>query len=76
MAMRREVRCIYCAIFKTPGIQLDIREIVSFYNDYNEFRKKILENEAAPSTIKTQLVPIKVPQYIEWVKQYLVMEKG
>lgn len=73
--MRREVRCLYCAVFKVPGKQMDIKQIIGFYDDYNEFRKKILENESAPSTIKTQLVPIKTPQYIEWAKQYLIEEK-
>ena len=73
MAMRREVRCIYCAIFKNRE-QLDLREMVGFYDDYNEFRKKILANNAAPSTIKTQIIPIKVPQYVEWVKKFLIKE--
>ena len=71
MALRRELRYIYCAIFKLPGQQTDIRELISFYDEYNTFRKRMLDNKVVPSTIKTQLLPIKVPQYMAWVKQFV-----
>lgn len=74
MAIKRQVRCTYCAVFKN-GEQLDLREIIGFYDDYNEFRKRILENKSAPSTIKTQILPVDVPQYIEWIRKFLIEEK-
>jgi len=74
-AMRREVRCLYCAVFKASGRQENIKEMVGWYDRYNAFRKEVLESESAPSTIKTQVVPIKTPQYIKWVKQYIIEEK-
>ena len=73
MKIKREVRFIYLAVFRA-GKQVDIRDLIKFYEDYDEFRKKILLNDAAPSTIKTQLTPIQKPKYLEWVGQYLIGE--
>lgn len=74
MALRRELRYIYCAVFKHAE-QADIRRLINFYDEYSAFRKRILEDASAPSTIKTQLVPIKPPQYIAWVKQFIKDDK-
>jgi len=70
MALRRELRYLYSAVFKYTE-QADIRKLINFYDEYSAFRKRILEDASAPSTIKTQLVPIKPPQYITWIKQFI-----
>jgi hypothetical protein len=74
MAMRRELRWIYKALLKPEGEVVNIRELISLYDRYNEFRKEIQESKVAPGTLKNSLPPLKMPNYLEWLSQYIIRE--
>jgi len=69
MAMKREVRCTYLAVLKENAMIVGVDELINFYEDYAKFRQKMLNNTAAPNSLKAQLQPISMPQYVEWLKK-------
>lgn len=71
MAVKREVRNSYLALLKSEGKMIQIRDLIRFYDEYDDFRGRLINNPAAPSSLKVQLPPIRVPQYVEWIKRYL-----
>ena len=71
MAVKREVRNSYLALLKSESKIVQVKDLIRFYDEYDEFRNKLLSNPAAPSSLKVQLPPIRVPQYVEWMKRYL-----
>lgn len=74
MAMRREIRWVYKALLKPDGKVVNVQELISLYDRYNEFRKEIQESDVAPGTLKASLPPLKMPNYLEWLSQYIVRE--
>jgi len=70
MSIRREVRNSYLALLKTEGKAIDVKDLIRFYDEYDEFRNRLLANPAAPSSLKVQLPPIRVPQYVAWMKKF------
>lgn len=70
MAIKREVRNSYLALLKTEGQALEVKDLLRFYDEYEEFRNRLLTNPAAPSSLKVQLPPLRVPQYVEWMKRF------
>lgn len=71
MAVKREIRNSYLALLKSEGKTIKIKDLIRFYDEYDDFRNKLLSNPAAPSSLKVQLPPIRVPQYVDWIKRYL-----
>jgi hypothetical protein len=71
MAIKREVRNTYSALLKDGCNVSKVTDLISFYDDYIAFRQKVMQNPMAPTSFKMQLGPIKVPQYVEWLKKYL-----
>ena len=70
MSVKRELYYVYRAIFRGEN-QVNIKKLINYYDEYNDFRQKILGDLSAPSTIKTQLVPIRPPKYIIWLKKFV-----
>lgn len=70
--MRREVRCLYRKLLKEDGKILDLKKIIGFYDEYNDLRGRILNSREAPGTLKNSLPPLKMPQYLKWIRQYLI----
>lgn len=73
MAMRREVMWLYLALLK-DGETVNVSEIIKLYNKYNLFRKEVQSSNAAPSTFKNSLPPIDMPQYLNWIKKYIIVK--
>lgn len=69
--IRREVRYLYLALLK-PGAVLDLAKIIGFYDEYNGLRDRVMNSQEAPAALKRDLVPLSMPKYLDWVREYLM----
>jgi len=69
--MRREVKYLYRRLLKKNGRVLDLKNIIGFYDEYNDLRGRALNNQEAPRELKYYLPAIKMPKYLQWAKQFL-----
>lgn len=70
--LKREVRYLYLALLKEQGRTMDLRKIIGFYEEYEDLRNRALASDEAPKALKNNLPPLKMPKYLQWVKQYLI----
>lgn len=73
--MKREVRCLYKLLLKPDGKVLDVRKVLEIYEEYSDFRDKVLGADEAPVVMKGYFPEMGMPKYLEWVKQYLIEEE-
>lgn len=70
--IKREVGCLYRKLLKQDGKVLNLKKIIGFYEEYNNLRSRIFNSDEAPYSLKVDLHPLKMPQYLIWIKQYLI----
>lgn len=69
--VKREIKWLYRALLKPERVRVEVTELVGFYKEYEEFRRKVIDSNVAPATLKTSLPPLKKPQYVSWVEKFL-----
>ena len=70
--IRREVRCLYLALFKDKGNILSLSKMIGYYEEYNDLRARALASKETPMALKNNLPPLEMPKYLQWIKQYLI----
>lgn len=69
--VKREIKWLYRALLKPECVRVQVAELVGFYNEYEDFRHKVLSSNVAPTMLKNTLPVIKKPQYVQWVEKFL-----
>ena len=70
--IRREVRCLYKVLLKEKGIIFNLKEMIGFFDEYQNLRDRVLRSDEAPPSLKAGLMyEYKMPKYLKWAKKYL-----
>lgn len=81
--MKQEVRNLYLAVIGPGGIFRDIRKMIKCYEEFHEFKARILNDPNCPNAIRNSFVvysnkdlekesPFPVtPKYLIWAKQFI-----
>jgi hypothetical protein len=70
--MGRDIRYLYLALLKKSPKRKSLKKMIGFYEEYINLRERAMNSPSAPSALKFNLPPIKMPEYLKWVKKYLV----
>ena len=74
--IRREVRCLYKALLREKGVTFNLKEMIGFFDEYQNLRDRVLRSREAPPSLKAGLIyDYKMPNYLKWVKKYLIKGK-
>jgi hypothetical protein len=76
--MKQQIRYLYLAVIAKGGKFRDIRKMISYYEEYDEFKERVMNDPDCPAAVKGGLsVPFpKMPKYLIWIKQYINKDAG
>lgn len=76
--MKREVLCLYKRLLKPNGKVLNLKKMIGFYEEYHDFRNRVLNSPEAPWPLKNEFKyspTVKMPLYLKWAKKYMVEDE-
>ena len=77
--MKREVRYLYLAVIDEGGRFRDIRKMIAYYEEYNEFKQRLVNDPDCPAAVKYAIAgspSLKLPKYLIWAKQFIEEDAG
>lgn len=69
--VRSEIRWLYKALLRPNRVRVQIDELVGFYKEYEDFRRRVLKSKVAPTALKGSLPNLKKPKYVMWAEKFL-----
>jgi len=70
--MKQNIRWIYKASLGDFGKLIRLQDHIEYYDKYTNLREDIQIDPAAPKRLRVKTPPIKMPEYLEWFKKYLI----
>lgn len=75
--VKREVKYLYKKLLKPDGRILNLKNVIGFYDEFNDFVKRVHTSEESPDALKSKfgwssMSRLEMPLYLKWAKKYLM----